>query len=275
MSTIEHTLILDEMAALEYEPTRIIPLLMGMTEDAFDGSTIVTNPSAPFPHLMEMSVVLGLAGIQEDQVLNTRQYPIMAVDDETLFYHLSDKDFEGMFDTPSEGTFSWYFSVEEIIASAVPVGSTGTKRLTIPKHTRIVVNNVAFTFQYPINFIVKKNGGIDVVYDGSRPSPLQKLSGNKVKTTYVTTLVDPNNGGTVDMIRVEVPLKQMLLTSYTYSLSGAKSLKKVLALTDKFYYVRAFSRNTATNGWDEIKTTNSIQTFDPTDPTILYSLVNN
>jgi hypothetical protein len=275
MTTIDHNTILNEMAELQYEPTRIIPLLMGMTEEALDGGTIVTNPSAPLPHLMEMSVVLALAGIQEDQILNTRQYPIQAVDDETLFYHLSDKDFEGMFDSPSEGVFSWFFSVDEIVASAVPVGNTGTKRLTIPKHTRIVVNNTAFTFQYAINFIVKKNGGIDVVYDGSRPSPLQKLSGNKVKTQNVNTLVDPNSGGFVEMVRVDVPIKQMLLTSYTYSLSGAKSLKKVLTLTDKFYYVRAFSRNTATKGWDEIKTTNSIQSFDPTDPTLLYKLVNN
>jgi hypothetical protein len=272
-TTIDSSTILDQMSALQYEPTRIIPLLLGMTEDAFDGTTIMTDPSAPFPHLMEMAVVLAMAGIQEDEILNTRQYPIMAVDDETLFYHLSDVDFVGMFAEPAVGTFSIYFEMSEIIANAVAVGTTGTKRITIPKHTRIVVNNTAFTFQYPINFIVKKNGGLDIVYDGSTTSPLQTLAGNKVTWQTVTTVVDANNGGAVEMVRIDVPINQMLLTSYTYSLSAAKSLKKVLTLTDSFYYVRAFSMNSSTGLWDEIKTTNSTQVFDPTDPTLLYSLV--
>lgn len=274
-TTVSSLDILNQMSDLAYEPTRVIPLFIGMTEDGFDGLPIVSNPSAPFPHLMEMSVILGLAGIQEDQILNTRQYPIMATDDETLFYHLSDKDFEGMFTGPADGTFSFYFSMDEILANAVAVGNTGTKRLTIPKHTQIVVNNTAFTFQYPINFIVKKNGGLDIVYDGSFPSPIQKLSGNKVAWQLVNTVVDSNNGGYVVMVKLDVPLNQMLLTSYTYSLSAAKSLKKVLTLSDDFYYVRAFVRGLNSTAWDEITTTNSIQVFDPTDPTLLYSLIDN
>lgn len=264
--------LLEQMGNLRYEPTRLMALLMGNLEAAFDGETLMVDASLPFPSLLETSVMLSAAAIQRDEILNQRQYSIMAQTDDDLYYHLSDKDYEGMFATPASCWFDILISEDEIFQYAVRVGDTGTRRLTIPKHTQIVVNNTPFTFQYPINILVKAHGSIEVVYDGSHLSPLQALRGNKVINDIVVTPATENSDGPVRQLRMRVPLKQMLLTSYTYSLSASKSLKKVLVLTDKFYYVRAFSR--LSNGlWLEIKTTRSQQVFDPADPTLLYKVV--
>jgi len=270
--TITSTQLLAAMAEIRYEPTRLNSLMMENLEAAFDGEVLMVDPSMPFPHLIEASVLMTAGAVQRDEILNTRQYSVMAVEDDDLYYHLSDKDYEGMFATPAGTWFDIYISRDEILQNAVRVGTTGTKKLTIPKHTQIVVNNAAFTFQYPINFLVKTHGAIDVVYDGSQLSPLQTLRGNKVDWSLVTTGITDNNGGHVVMVRLRVFLKQMLLTSYQYSLSASKSLKKVLTLTDDFYYVRAFSR-LSSGLWSEIKTTRSQQVFDPTDPTLLYKVI--
>lgn len=267
----ESSKIIEQMSMIRYEPTRLLPLTMGLVEDAFDGKDILVDPSMPFPYLIEISATLTAGAIEEDQLLNMQQYPVMSEDEDSLFRHLSDKNFVNMFGSPAGCWFDILLSKEEVMANAVQVGTTGTKKLTLPRHSQIVVNNMAFTMQYPITFIVKKHGGIDVVYDGSLPSPIQTLAGNKPE--WGTYWVDTKSAGRVEMIRVRTYVKQMQLTSYTYSLTGAKALKKVLPLTDQFYYVRAFSRNAGKTSWTEIKTTNSQQVFDPLDPTLLYKVI--
>lgn len=267
---IDSTSILNQMSDIRHEPTRMASIVMSLVEQQFDGKSIMVDPSLPFPYLIEISTVMTAAAIEEDRLLNSEQYPTMANSEDELYNHLSDKGYVGMYGTPADGWFDFMMSVEEVIANAVQVGNTGTKKLVIPKHTQVLANNIPFTFQYPITFIVKKHGDIDVVIDGSMPSPFQTLSGNKPKWNQFW--IDTESAGRVKMVRVQVKLKQILLTSYKHSLTGAKSLKKTVPLTNQFFYCRAFSKNSV-GKWIEIKTTNSQQVFDPMDPTLLYKVV--
>lgn len=69
--------ILNMMSELRYEPTRLQGYLIGLVEDAFDGNTLVTDPSLPFPFLLESAVIMTTGAIQRDEILSTRQYPNM------------------------------------------------------------------------------------------------------------------------------------------------------------------------------------------------------
>jgi len=267
--------IIAQMTEIGYEPTRVQGMVMDGIDAAFDGETIMVDPSLPFPHLMEMSVVLACGAIQEDNILNRRQYAVMAQNEDDLFYHMSDVDYEGMFASPGGAWFYIYIAKQEVLQRAVQIGNTTTKKITIPKHTNIVANNTMFTMQYPINILVKAHGGIDVVYDGSRPSPLQDLQGNKVEwdTVLQRTVVTPG-AEPMEFVRMRVFLKQMVLTSYTESLNNARILNKTVTFSDDFYYARAFWRDTD-GSWVEMKTTHSQQSFDPNDPTVLLKVVDN
>lgn len=262
----------DELSDTDFEPTRLQDLLLGAVETALENDAQVLDPSQPYPFLMEANVVLTASYIHEDYKLTRKQYPVLAQSEEELFIHLTDKQLEGMYSTPASGWFYIYIAKDELLRRAVDVGQTGTKKITIPKHSRITVNNATFTLQYPVNFIVKTYGGIDVIYDISRPSPLQKLPGNKVEWDIVTLRGVTEGQDRTDFVRVHLPLKQMLLSSYTFSPSPSAILKKSVVLTDSFYYARAFSKRT-TGGWEEIKTTHSQQVFDPSVPTILLKLM--
>lgn len=260
------------MSDIEWEPTRLLSMLVRDVESVFEGNELIVDPSMPWPYLMETSVVLAAGAISRDEVLNTEQYPVMAKGDDGLFKHMTDKDYEGMFGTPDVGWFDIFMSVAEITQFAVRVGQTGTKKICIPKHSQIVVNNAAFTFQYPINIIVKSHGGIDIVYDGSNPSPLQTLLGNKVDKEFILIPAQTPGQAPIQMVKMRVQLKQMLLTPYIFSPSTSKALRRTVPLTDNFYYVRAFAKSSDGLRWTPIKSTHSQQVFDPTDPTLLLQV---
>lgn len=265
--------VIQQMGELRYEPTRLLGYIVDGIESAFDGQSIMMDPSLPIAHLLEMNVVMQCAAIQRDEVLSRRQYPVLATSDEDLFYHMSDDDYVGMFAKPGKSVFYIYLSKEEVLSKAVKVGNTGTRRLTLPRYTQITPNNVPFTAQYPINIIVKSHGGIDIVYDGSQPSPIQALTGNRVDWEMVTLPVEKGGAQVpADYIRIKLSLHQMQMVSHIMSPSSASILKKTVTLRDKFFYARAF-RKTSDGKWSEIKTTHSQQMFDPSDPTILLKVV--
>lgn len=268
--SISSTEIQENLASWNYEPTRSISYSIGLQERLFDGEVLFVDPSTPAVQLTEMNVILSHAAIQRSEILDYRSYPNMAQTEEDLKYHKSDRDYIGDFATPGSAWFDIYMAESEILAKAVKVGDTKTRKLTIPKHTSIVYNGMTFTFQYPINFIVKSHGSIDVVYDISRPSPLQQMRGNVVDWDIIKTPLATSTDGMIRQVRLSVNLKQMTLSSTQHSVMDAKILRKTLALVDQFYYMRAFNRVNGT--WEEIKTTNSQQMFDPNDPTILYTL---
>ena len=272
--TITSAEILADMAAVRYEPTRLSVLINGYLNRMFDGEEMVLDPSMPFPYLEEVSILTAYAAIQEDANLDRRQYPESAQSETEIYLHASDVNYEGMFSSPGEAWFDIYIAEEEILKYAVKVGDTSTRRLVLPRYSQISANGMMFTFQYPINFIVKAHGAIDVVYDGSQPSPLQTLSGNKVDWEPITVLITENNKGPVRLIHIRTKLKQMLLTSYKYSLVGSKVLRTTVPLTDAFYYARAFAMDSQ-GVWKEIKTTHSQQTFDVTDPTLALTVLGN
>ena len=266
--------ILAQMADLRYEPTRLQGYLMGLVEDVFDGEVLLTDPGLPFPFLMESSVILTAAAIQRDEVLTSRQFPNMAKTDEDLYHHLTDADFSKMFGSAGEAWFYIYLSKEEVLASAVQVGQTRTRKLTIPRHTSITTNGLVFTMQYPINFIVKAHGGIDVVYDASIPSPLQTLKGNRVEVDTVWLKMVTPGQKPVEFMRLKVKLKQMKLTSYIAALTQSTSLKKVYELSDNYLYTRAFYMR-SDGKWEPMQTTHSQQVFDALKPTLLLKVIGN
>lgn len=266
------TEILDMMAELRYEPTRLQGYLSGLIEDVFDGEVLMIDPSLPLPYLLETSVLLTAGAIQRDEILTQRQFPNMAKTDEDLFHHLTDADLTRMFGSAGGGWFYIYLAKDEVLANAVPIGQTKTKKLSIPRHTAITVNNMTFTMQYPINIIVKAHGGIDTVYDASQVSPLQALQGNRVESEEIELDLVSEQQGRIKFLRLRVYLKQMKLTSYIESLTAATALKKVYDYSDNYLYTRAFYQR-SDGSWEPMLTTHSQQVFDPTKPTLLLKVI--
>lgn len=259
---------------LRFEPTRLQRLMVKMTEDATLGNLKLTDPTIPIVKLLEVSSILTAAGVRNDYLLDRKSYPIMSTTDDDLFNHMVDIDFVDMFSMPSKAKFDIYVSKTEIVERSVPIGSSRSRKLTIPRHTSIVVNGIPFTMQYPINFLVKSHGGLDVVYGMDKPSPLQHLPGNKVDWDVIKLKGISDEGGLVELVRLSVPVEQMEVTTIYETISAAKVLKKEVSFKDKFFSVRASMKNIF-GAWEEIKVTHSQQSFDPNDPTLLLKVIGN
>lgn len=235
-------------------------------EKVTNGEVEVVDPSNAFVYLMEFASTLFSNSRRKAEFLNRVQYPEQAMTRSDLYRHMSDVDYINVFGTPSVTNLLLSFSKSEVIEKAVDTGNAGVKKLVIPRHTEIMAGEVPFTLQYPIEIRVLPHGGLQIVYDNSRPSPLMELESNQVSWT-----LENYNLGHEEFIQMEVPAQQIKIKSYTAPLSAAKVFNKNYQLTDQYYYCRVYASKSG-GGWEEIKTTHSDQIFDPLVPTALLSL---
>src|SRR5699024_10431574 len=117
---------------------------------------------------------------RKDEFLNRVQYPELSQTREDLYRHMSDVDYINVFSSPSTTKLLLVFHKDEILEKAIPSGDSGMRKLVIPRHTKIMAGEIPFTLQYPIELRVLPHGGIQTVYDNSKPSPLMTLESNQV-----------------------------------------------------------------------------------------------
>lgn len=265
---------ISELEAISFEPTRMLSLMADAIAKSTDGNLQFSDPTTPAVAILELSAAMTAGAIRNDNLLNRKHYPLLATTNEDLFDHMVDRDFVDMFAIPSTANFSIFLSRSEIVENSIVIGNSKSRKLTIPKHTNVVVNGIPFTFQYPINFMIKSHGGLDVIYDLSKVSPLQTLLGNKVDWDVIKVPGFSDNEGLIELVRLNVELLQVEINTLYETVSAAKILKKTTTFKDSYHAARAYYKNSL-GTWVEMKTTHSDQTFDAMDPTLLLRVIDN
>lgn len=260
---------------LRHEPTRVSELVVDLLESTvLNQNAFVLDPSQPLPFLIENDVVLTAAAVDSYEILTQQQYPIMSQTEEDLYLHLSDDDMVGMFATPGENTFTFVISKSEVLANAVMIDNSQSRKITIPKHSQVTVNGLVFTLQHPINIVIKPHGGIEIAYDATGYSPLQILQGTRIEWDVMKLKSSVQGQLPNEYLRIHIPMKQMRLASHVLKSNPTSILKKSFSFLDQFVHARAY-RQLASSEWVEIKTTHSDHTFDPNTPTLLLKVVGN
>lgn len=252
---------LANLANIRYNPAAIQRLALSTLEEATNGEIDIVDATNPFVFLMEASAHNSAAGMIQSAVLNRKQYPSMAVTEDDLYLHMADADYIGRFATPSRTVFTILLNKDEVYKRAVATGVGDIRKLTIPRHSSFTVAGVIFTMQYPIDIRVMAHGGLQIVYDVDKPSPLQQLTTNIVDWRVV-------NIEGVEYLKIDFPVSQFEINSKYGQLTLATGFVQSYAFTDQFYYARAFYSQPG-GAWKEMVTTHSDQVFDPTKPTAL------
>ena len=265
--------IISELSEIGYDPTRLQKYTLDMLAEVLDDDVAITNPSTPSILTLESNVMHTAACIQTIHLNNSRHYPNMANTENDIYDHMCDKDFVGMFAMPGKCRFTFYLSMQEIESLASPVSQGSlSKRLTMPRYTEIMANGIPFTLQYPIDFLLKSHGALELVYNTTQPSPLHVLRGNKIEWRQVNTpSIDSRR---MELMEFTVEALQMQMKSYPISTNLSRVVEKEIEFRDEFYYARAFTKN-KDNEWVEIKTTHSTLVFDITEPTVGLTVVGN
>ena len=265
MST--RTELLEKLNAVRHNPGLIQRVMIDQVERIYSGEMEIVDATNPFVFLMEAASTIGADCNNQAEILNRRQYPKLAQTYEELYLHMSDKDYLDRFHSPSKTNMVILLGKEELFLRAVPTGSGGVKKVTIPRHTAVAVGDYVFGMQYPIDIRIMSHGGLQIVYDNGQPSPLYELESNQVDWSILNY-----NAARTEFIKITVPMHQFSTTSYTASLNGVTGFKKNYRFNDKYYYCRVYMSDDA-GKWKEVRTTHSEQVFDSLTPTVLLKVV--
>lgn len=261
--------IAETMAAIDlvrFNPSEIIQITYDLLDDVTNGNRQVVDPTNPFMFLLEVSAINAAAAMSSYEALTRKQYGSMALTEEEVYMHMSDKDYLGRFANPSRTTVSILLSRDEVYRRAVDSGVNGMRKITIARHTAFTVAGYTFTMQYPVELRVMEHGGIQVIYDVSRKSPLMSLETNLADYEIV------NLDGTA-YIRLDVPVLQMKIDVYYPKLTSAALFDNYYNFTSSFHYARVY-RALANGDWDEIRTTHTDQVYNPNIPTAVLTVLN-
>lgn len=259
--------LLTDVRSLRFDPSAIQRRSLETLEQVTNGELDIVDPSNPFVFLLESSSVNTSAAMSYAESLTRQQYPSMAVTEDELYLHMSDVDYLNRFATPSSTTFKLLFNKGELINKAIETDIPGVKKLVIPRNTEFSVGEYTFTIEYPIELRVMGYGGIQVVYDVSRNSPLVNIESNLLDWKMIRL-----NGS--DYVRIDVPANQFSVKSYKVNLSQSSVYSKTFELKDHYYYTRAY-RFKQNGELQEIKTTHTDQVFDPINPTVILKYYEN
>lgn len=263
------TLATDFLAALpayQYDPTQIQPAVLAMLQASVGNNfEIAVDPSNPFVKSIEASVVLASGFMEKNEINTRRQYEKLAQTQQELFLHMSDVDYIGRFATPATTQFNLFMPLDETINRMVFDPATNSNKIVIPRNSYFTVAGTIFSLQYPINISQLSHGGMQIVYDTSKPSPLQTLSTNLVKW-------GKQNVSGVEWLALTFDVQQFSIISKLGDLNQAKEFSYNFTLDDQFYYARVYYQN-PDKTWTEMTTTHSDQVYDIADPTAVLTVV--
>lgn len=266
-TTVTSSKLAERISVLQANPAAMQRMILRTLEDLTNGEVIIVDPTNPFVFLMEATCSIASASMLQAEAIAQKLYPKRAMSQEDLYRHMSDSDYLNRFDKPGKTRIHLLLDIEELKQKAVliPDGS-GIKQLVIPKHTVFMVAGIKLTMQYAVQLRVMPHGAVGVYYDTTSSSPLYALESNKL----------PFNTGRVrgrPFIRFSIPVHEMEITSQIIQLNNATGFAKSFQYTNKFYYCRAFTKNSSDTEWVEIKTTHSDQVYDVTEPTLVLQVL--
>lgn len=261
------TPLLNDVLTFRYNPAGIQRAVFAELDRATNGEIAVVDPTNPFVFSLEAASVM-TAGFMMQNETNTRKlYPLSAQTEEDLYLHMSDKDFVNRFATPNSATFSILVPLDELLGALVADPSTGYKKIVIPRNSYFTVSDTVFSLQYPVEIRQLAHGGLQIVYDVSKPSPLQQLA-----TNVIDFEIRPMSGQ--DWVKFDLETTQFSILSQLGSLNSAQDFKASIRVTDLYYYTRVYVED-ASGNWQEIATTYTEQVYDIATPTAVLSVVDN
>lgn len=255
---------LEQLDTLRYNPVAVQRLTLDVLENSSARTLDLVDPTNPFVFLSEAAATLATSCMIHNEALARQQYPSLALTEDELYLHMSDADYVGRFGSPGRAKFFVLMGKEELYAKAVPVGTSGVRKLTIPRNTVFSIAGVDFTMQYPIDIRIMGHGGLQVVYDTDTPSPLQTLSTNIVDWSIIRL-------GRDEFLQLQIPVHQFAIKSEFGKLNLTEGFVKTFTYQNDFYYARAY-RSDAQGRWIEIRTTHTDQVYDPAVPTAVLKV---
>jgi hypothetical protein len=268
MTTLAVSDVIGDISQYKFNPAGIQRASLRALNQVYDGTINIVDATNPFIFMLECTAMNTSIFMDHNQSTTRRLYSAAAVTEEDLYYHMSDKDYINRFAKPTTAKFKMMFLIRELLDAMVVDPVNNVKRLTIPRNTIIEVAGIPFSLQYPIDICQYSHGGIQILYNVDQLSPLQDLTTNLISFDTLTT------ADNVSYIRFEVEAMQFRIETMFNDVSTAGGFTTDIATSDSFYYARVYIQDSL-GAWEEIKTTHTLQVYDPTVPTAVLQVFSN
>lgn len=251
---------------VRYNPSAIQRLITNAVVEATQGKIDVVDASNPFVFSLEASAILSSSAMSENALLNRKQYRLSAQKIEDLYPHLSDYDFYDLFAQPSNTGFVFVFEREELLQRMVQVPGSDMRKIVIPRNTNVNISGNIFSLSYPIEIRQMAHGGLQVVWDLEKKTPLSTPATNIINwQTY-------RDGSNKEMIAFGVSLDQFSIITATETINAAQKFSLTQTITEQFYYCRVW-HEIADNTWEEIRAIYTEDIYSNTEPTAIVKVV--
>ena len=221
---------INEMANLSYNPALAQDRFFDELRKRLDGDLTLGDVSNPYALLAEQSVTNLLAATSSFE-MSTTQLLGLSNRPEDLFRFLNGVEDIGIFSYPATGYFDFYIELTSIQNNGKYVEELESYVVTIPKKSKISVNNIDYTILNNVNVMVKvtSNGWqsyIDVVNNDNLIS--FKHIGN-VDSQIIT---DNNN---IDWVKFTLPIKQIKLQEFKKDVILSEVFSETIKLENEYY----------------------------------------
>jgi hypothetical protein len=266
MTTSTTKLLLEKINQYNTNPSSIQQGILDCLKTVLNGDDIV-DPTSPFIFLMEAAATATAAAIIKSESVSRELYPRLALTEEELYHHISDKEFFNMFSKPSVSTINVLFPFDVLQAEAITLNNAiNVKTVIVPKDTIFTVNNISLCSIYPIYINILEHDVVQVIYVNNEINTFLPLKSNLLKFNVVSY------GGN-KYLQVTIPVLQLNSISKIYALNSLTSFTQTIEFKDSFCYVKAYISKD--KEWVEILTTHSHKVYDITKPTLKLKVIDN
>ena len=258
----------ERLLSLRANPGRIQQHLLRLLEKMNNDEVIIMDATNPAIFCLESAVVMSCANMVDSETKLRRQYADMANTPEELYLHMADVDYLGVYSNPARTNVTIMFDLDEILQKAVPETSiTGTKKLTIPRYSKVSVADTDLTLLYPIDIRVMPHGGFNITFDTKEITPIGRVETNLLD--WFIEVIDD-----VRYLNITAPFHQLNIERFVASVNAVSGFTREYAYNNLYFYTRAYIQDRF-GAWMEIKTTMTDLVYNKEVPTIVLKVLNN
>ena len=262
MASVSTDNLIEKIKNVNFNPNEIIRLFLKATEELTNGEMSYFDASNPVMLAVESGVITPAAILQEIELL-TRDFYAPAVDDwEGLFLHMQDEDYSVMANQPGNAVVNFLLSVDEIKRRAIPLDDNPDVRvIEFPAHTQVTVGEYSLMFKLPFSIRINKYGNISIKYNLNHEAFLGRVRDAVINFEY-TRLEG------MEVIKIPIECVQVSLNSQVISVSPTTGFMQRIALKNKFFKLKAFTRFDNDSEWIEVDTTRRMRVLNKNRTTL-------
>ena len=245
-----------------YDPNLIQVKSLALLDNLLDGKGDIPDPNNPFTFLMENNALITSAAIKEVTLAMRKSYPELAETKEDLYGFINTTEINDIFAIASTAKFNMFIRLDDVLKYGYNNG-TSTK-ITIPRYSNIVVDNIPFTILNDIIVHVYNDGKTFSMYIYNKLD----ISLNS-DTILESGLVSDSEGIKWIMLSLDIPqIKRYSFKENIFTSNVFKS-DAVIDDTDYYTYVSIETSNPISKNKYNLDITYSNFVYNPKMPTMI------